>query len=79
MNYQSKVIKDSTPTSLRAHIQESSYDASVMLHYNSDIVIGGYTGMFLSATERQSSKWRIAVNGSGSGVEDVGIALWDNK
>lgn len=65
------MIKDSSPTSVRVQIQESSYDASIMLHYNSDIVIGGYTGMFLSATERQSSKWRIAVNGSGSGVDDV--------
>ena len=44
---------------------------SMMLHYNTDVVIGGYTGMFISITERETSKWRLAVNGSGSGVEDV--------
>lgn len=46
---------------------------SMMLHYNTDIVIGGYTGMSISITEREASKWRIAVNGSGAGVEDVGF------
>ena len=67
----SKVMKESTTSQKPIQMQESSYDASVMLHYNTDVVIGGFTGMFVSATERESARWKIAVNGSGSGVEDV--------
>ena len=68
----SKVMTESTTPQKPVQIRESSYDASVMLHYNTDVVIGGFTGMFVSATERESARWRIAVNGSGSGVDDVG-------
>lgn len=72
---QSKIIKENTiqnrvqqqPT----HIQECSYDASVLLHYNTDIVIGGFTGMFISVTERDMGKYRICINASGSGADDV--------
>ena len=57
-------------------MQECSYDASVLLHYNMDIVIGGFTGMFISITERDMGKYRISINGSGSGAEDVTVCLY---
>lgn len=41
-----------------------------------DIVIGGYTGMFISVTERDIGKYRISINGSGSGAEDVIILFY---
>ena len=55
----------------QANIQECTYDASILLHYNTEIVIGGYTGMFVSVTERDIGKYRISINGSGSGADDV--------
>lgn len=52
-------------------IQESSYDASVFVHYNTDVVIGTLHGLYMSVTKYDDTDHRIVVNGSGSGVEDV--------
>ena len=52
-------------------IQESSYDASVFVHYNTDIVIGTLHGLYMSVTTYDDTEHRMVVNGSGSGVEDV--------
>lgn len=52
-------------------IQESAYDASVFIHYNSDVVLGTLNGLFMSVTKYGNIEHRIMVNGSGSGVEDV--------
>lgn len=74
---QSKQLRESAAPPVEIpenrNIQESSVDASLFLHFNSCIVISGYTGMFLSVTEREHNSYRISINGSGAGVDDVGM------
>lgn len=47
------------------------------MKFGCDVVIGGISKQFLSISQRDKELWRIAVNGSGSGVDDVSIFLFE--
>ena len=58
-----------------SELQESAYDASVFVHYNTDVVLGTLNGLYMSVTKYENTEHRIMVNGSGSSVEDVLFAI----